>query len=97
MPPIFYFACGARPCWRDVELAIACGQISFLVPALSRAANHLRRIPGIRVVLDSGAWPPDNPSRLSREAYARVTRAPSTTTPGCSPSPGRMLSRRSSR
>jgi hypothetical protein len=35
----------------------------------------MRRIAGVRIVLDSGAWPPDNPHRLSRDAYARAVRA----------------------
>jgi hypothetical protein len=75
MPPTFYFACGARPRRRDIELALTCGQTAFLVPALSYAAGQLRRIPDVQVVLDSGAWPPVNPERLSRAAYARELRS----------------------
>lgn len=74
MQPLFYFACGARPSWRDIELAIACGQTTFLVPAGSPAAEMLRRQAGAQVMLDSGAWPQVNPSRLSLPAYARTVR-----------------------
>lgn len=73
--PTFYLALGARPCWQDLDLALACGQRDFLVPAGSRAAQRLKNTPGVRVVLDSGAWPPDNPDRLSLPAYAREVRS----------------------
>lgn len=73
--PTFYLALGTRPSWQDLNLALACGQRDFLVPAGSRAAQRLRSTPGVRVVLDSGAWPPDNPDRLSLPAYVRDVRS----------------------
>lgn len=45
------------------------GQRHFLVPAGSLAARRLRDIPGIRVALDSGAFPPNNPRRISLSDY----------------------------
>ena len=69
MKPTFYFALGARPARRDLAVALAVGQTEFLIPAGSTATAWLRVMEGVRVVLDSAAWPPGNPSRPSLEAY----------------------------
>jgi hypothetical protein len=69
MKPTFYFALGARPAHRDLAVALAVGQTAFLIPAGSTATAWLRVMDGVRVVLDSAAWPPGNPSRPSLEAY----------------------------
>jgi hypothetical protein len=72
VPATFYFAIGARPRRRDLDVALAVGQRHFLVPVGSTAIPWLRYLPGVRVALDSAAWPPDNPDRPSLEAYARA-------------------------
>jgi hypothetical protein len=71
VPPTFYFAIGARPRRRDLDVALAAGQRHFLVPVGSTAIPWLRHRPGVRVALDSAAWPPDNPSRPTLAAYVR--------------------------
>ncbi|PDW01032.1 hypothetical protein [Candidatus Viridilinea mediisalina] len=40
-----------------------------LVSVATPAATHLRRLSGVRVVLDSGAWPPNNPRRPPFDAW----------------------------
>jgi hypothetical protein len=65
----FYFAIGRDYRRRDLTIALACGQRHFLVPAGSLAARRLRAIPGIHVALDSAAYPPNNPKRISCAAY----------------------------
>jgi len=65
----FYFAIGRDYRHRDLAIALACGQRHFLVPAGSLAARRLRAISGIHVALDSAAYPPNNPKRISRAAY----------------------------
>lgn len=72
MPPTFYFAIGARPARRDLAIALAVGQTDFLIPVGSTATSWLRDLDGVRVVLDSAAWPPGNPDRPSLDAYARA-------------------------
>lgn len=71
MSPTFYFAIGARHRRRDLTVAILVGQREFLVPAGSPGAALVRAEPRTRVVLDSWAWPPNNPDRLSLAAYWR--------------------------
>lgn len=71
MPPIVYLAIGGRSTLADLQVALAVGQRHFLVPAGTAMADTLRTIPAdVRVVLDSGAWPIDNPDRLRLPAYA---------------------------
>jgi len=70
MPPVFYFAVGARPCPNDLAIARLVGQRHFLVPAGSRAATLLRTMPDVTVALDSWAYPPDNPFRPGVARYA---------------------------
>jgi hypothetical protein len=65
----FYFAIGRDYRHRDLTIALACGQRHFLVPAGSLAARRLRAISGIHVALDSAAYPPNNPKRVSLAAY----------------------------
>lgn len=71
MPPIFYLAVGRSPRHRDVHIARLVGQQHFLVPAGSSGAQLIRKMPDIHYVLDSGAWPPENPRRLTVEQYAQ--------------------------
>jgi len=52
-----------------IPIALACGQRHFLVPAGTLAARRLRDTPGIHVALDSAAYPPSNPNRISLAAY----------------------------
>lgn len=73
MPPSqFYLAIGRDPRRRDLHVCLAVGQKHYLVPAGTRGARLLRTIPGIRLVYDSGAWPPHNPDRLTLEQYAQI-------------------------
>jgi hypothetical protein len=65
----FYFAIGRDYRHRDLAIALACGQQHFLVPAGSLAARRLRAISGIHVALDSAAYPPNDPKRISLAAY----------------------------
>ncbi len=65
----FFFAIGRDYRRRDLEIALACGQRHFLVPAGTLAARRLRDIAGIHVALDSAAYPPRNPNRISLGAY----------------------------
>lgn len=69
MPLHYAFACGGGVTLRDLDVALACGQRDFLVSVGTPAARHLRRLSGISVVLDSAAWPPDDPTRPSFEAW----------------------------
>jgi hypothetical protein len=71
MAPIFYLAIGRDPRRRDLALCLDVGQRDFLVPAGTRRADLIRRTPGIRYVYDSGAWPIDNPGRISIPTYAK--------------------------
>lgn len=71
MAPSFFLAIGSRPMRRDYEVAIAAGQRQFLIPTGSTAIVWLKSQPGISVVLDSAAWPPDNNERPTLEDYAR--------------------------
>lgn len=70
MPPTFYFAIGGRAAPADLRIALAVDQRDFLIPAGATLTTTLRDLAGVRIVLDSGAWPLDNPDRLSLEAYA---------------------------
>lgn len=72
MAPIFWFAIGARSSRADLDIALAVGQRELLIPAGAILEPTLRTLPGVSVVLDSGAWPPKNPERISLEAYARA-------------------------
>ena len=65
----FYFAIGRDYRKADLDIALAVGQRHFLVPAGSLAARRLRSIPDIHVALDSEAFPPDNPRRISLPDY----------------------------
>jgi len=65
----FYFAIGAAYRFSDLEVALATGQRHFLVPAGSLAARRLRDMANIHVALDSGAFPPGNPHRISLSDY----------------------------
>jgi hypothetical protein len=58
----FYFAIGRDYRFRDLTIALACGQRHFLLPTGSLAARRLRAIPGVHVALDSAAYPPNNPN-----------------------------------
>jgi hypothetical protein len=71
MTVTFYFAIGRAYRKADLEIALAMGQKHFLVPAGSLAARRLRKMSGIHVALDSEAYPPNNPKRLSLAAYWR--------------------------
>lgn len=66
----FFLAIGGRSTAADLSVALAIGQRHFLVPAGSSMAEMLRTTPGVRVCLDSGAWPIHNPARLSLDEYA---------------------------
>jgi hypothetical protein len=72
VPPTFYFAIGARPRRRDLDVALSAGQRRFLVPVGSTAIAWLRHRPDVRVALDSAAWPPDNPNRPTLAAYTQA-------------------------
>lgn len=65
----YLFACGGAVNLRDVDVALACGQREFLVSVGTPAARHLRQLPGVSVVLDSAAWPPNDPTRPSFDAW----------------------------
>lgn len=65
----YVFACGSSPALRDLDVALACGQRDFLASVGTMAAQHLRRLPGVRVILDSAAWPINNPKRPSSDAW----------------------------
>ncbi len=69
MATTFYFAIGRDYRKADLDIALAVGQRHFLVPAGSLAARRLRCIPDIHVALDSEAFPPDNPRRISLPDY----------------------------
>jgi hypothetical protein len=65
----FYFAIGRDYRKADLDIALAIGQRHFLVPAGSLAARRLRGVNGIHIALDSEAFPPDNPRRISLSDY----------------------------
>jgi hypothetical protein len=65
----YLFACGSHVTLRDLAVALACGQRDFLVNVGTPAARHLRRLHGVRVILDSAAWPPGNPRRPRFDAW----------------------------
>lgn len=50
------------------------GQHAFLVSAGTRGERMLRTMPGVRVLLDSGAWPIVNPQRVTREQFWWIVR-----------------------
>lgn len=70
-----HFACGGDLTLRDLDVALACGQRDLLVSAGTPAVRHLRRLPGVSVVLDSAAWPPNNPARPSFDTWWQALRA----------------------
>ncbi|MEN9934924.1 MAG: hypothetical protein RLZZ387_1503 [Chloroflexota bacterium] len=70
--PTFYLAIGGRASRADLNVALAVGQRHFLVPAGSLMAELLRHVEDVRVVLDSGAWPIDNPERLTLDEYVHA-------------------------
>lgn len=45
------------------------GQYDFLIPVGATITETLRQHPDVGVVVDSAAWPPDNPERPSLDAY----------------------------
>jgi hypothetical protein len=65
----YFLACGGDVTLLDLDVALAVGQRDFLVSVGTPAARHLRALKGVTVVLDSGAWPPNNPSRPPFEAW----------------------------
>jgi hypothetical protein len=65
----FYYAIGRDYRRADLDIALATGQRHFLVPAGSLAARRLRSVSGIHVALDSEAFPPNNPKRISLPDY----------------------------
>ncbi len=71
----FYLAVGARPRHRDILVARLVGQHSFLVPLGSDGHRLLCRERGVKIIGDSGAWPPHNPARISLAGYAREVAA----------------------
>jgi hypothetical protein len=72
MPPMFYFALGARARPHDLVIAMLVGQRHYLAPAGSSTARLLTRTPGVHVVLDSWAFPPGNTDRPSLPRYAHM-------------------------
>ncbi|MEI8167154.1 MAG: hypothetical protein WCG26_12280 [Chloroflexales bacterium] len=75
LPPTFYLALGSRPCHHDVDVALAVGQTTFLVPGCAPVARLLADHPDprISVALDSHVF--DGPARPTLEAYADVVAA----------------------
>jgi hypothetical protein len=72
--PQFYFALGRAPAARDWAVCTLVGQRRFLVPAGSPAERHLRTMPDVSVILDSGAYPPGNTARPSLRQYGWIVR-----------------------
>ena len=74
MKPTFYFAIGGRFSTLDLDVALTVGQRHFLVPVGTSGArlllSYLQRDTTIRVILDSGAFPPNNPRRVTLTQYA---------------------------
>ena len=70
----YFLAIGGDTTLRDVDVAIACGQTDLLVSVGKPLARHLRGLPGVRVVLDSAAWPPNDPARPSFDAWWQLLR-----------------------
>ncbi|NTU85835.1 MAG: hypothetical protein HGA45_41975 [Chloroflexales bacterium] len=62
-------ACGEAVTLRDLDVALACGQRDFLLSVGTPSARHLRTMKGVGVVLDSAAWPINNPHRPPFEAW----------------------------
>jgi hypothetical protein len=54
---------------RDIDVALACGQRQFLANVGTLAARYLRSLADADVVLDSWAWPLNNPDRPSFDAW----------------------------
>jgi hypothetical protein len=69
MLPIYCLAIGGAMTLRDLDVALACGQRHFLASVATPTVRHLRTIPDATVVLDSGAWPINNPQRPSLDAW----------------------------
>ena len=69
MAVTFYFAIGRDYRRADLDIALATGQRHFLVPAGALAARRLRSVSDIHVALDSEAFPPNNPRRISLSDY----------------------------
>lgn len=70
----YFLACGGDVTLLDLDVALAVGQRDFLVSVATPAARHLRALDGITAVLDSGAWPPGNPSRPPFDAWWQEVR-----------------------
>lgn len=70
--PEYILALGPSPTQRDIDVALAVGQRWFLASAGTLAARYLLTLPAdlnVHVVLDSFAWPIDNPHRPSFESW----------------------------
>lgn len=72
--PSYIFACGSNVTLRDLDVALACGQRSFLASVGTLASRYLRALAGVAVVLDSAAWPPTNPARPGFDAWWQALR-----------------------
>ena len=70
----YILAIGGDTTLRDVDVALACGQTDLLVSVGKPLARHLRGLPGVTVVLDSAAWPPNDPARPSFDAWWQLLR-----------------------
>jgi hypothetical protein len=70
--PEYILALGPSPSLREIDVALAVGQRWFLASAGTLAARYLALLPDdlhAHVVLDSYAWPIDNPERPSFGAW----------------------------
>jgi hypothetical protein len=71
----YSLAIGGDTTLRDIDVALACGQQDILISVGTPIARHLRGLPGVNVVLDSAAWPIDNPERPSFDAWWQMLRS----------------------
>jgi hypothetical protein len=74
MLPTYCLAIGGAMTLRDADVALACGQRAFLASVATPATHHLRSLPDVTLVLDSGAWPMHNPTRPSFDAWWQTLR-----------------------
>lgn len=75
MPAHYILAIGGDTSLRDIDVALACGQTSLLVSVGKPIARHLRKLPEVQVILDSAAWPINNPKRPTFEAWWQLLRS----------------------